>query len=1134
MAGKNGAGNTRRILILIIAVCDAVSTAALALFHDSMERGLAVALGYAILFLTAFLMNLCIAGKATSIKEISVLVFSIVLLALVISAIAFILFNADDDTTPMFHAEEEERPFASHPGMGLSYNEDDTAEEEEDVINIPSPPTVFNTITINKEATDIPEPSEILITERDDEIMIPSVPEVFGMVRNVDREDEVSIPSEPEVFGLIRDAETEEEPVAIPSVPEMFGVIREVDKGSVAPIVPVIIPEEKVEDKPVETVKESDDFFAGMTPDEMEFWSSFYIEGEDEIELADGIYYMALYINERDVGDIMVQISEGKPYLSVTELSEYLDGTLTDEAEARILRNRDSFVSLDDLQNSGVQVAYDLIRNEVYLTFSISDMPVQVLSISGASRRSGSRPIAGASVLDPAVFMLSTRYTLSGGFSITPFHEFVDSLRFQFSTYNIARLYDVYANFSYSLEYYRGRLGFSLGNYEFYTDFQEPMIRLRWGNINTELLSPSGTSIGIRFDKSLSYGGPDAHKKSHLERILTVEKESDVQIINEGREIFRRTLQPGNYRLQDFILYSGANRIRIIVTPLDGSPATETELDISYASSLLAPGEIYFGAGLATGRSIVSNSNSKPSGAVRLPWINNTSFEYDARNLVLSGYIRAGLTESLTLDASLAIQNKVTNDNPYQPVSKIALEFTHANVLGTTRYNFNVTERSDKWGTFEIPELYARISHQVNTGWSPINSFNLSFTYDSNLLVNPDRHSLMLSLNSSGSISKFSWGLGTSVTLDTDEIAKPRYYVSGSLSYSFSRNFYMSASMSLDGYGAEIPSLSGRVSATLRFSPGRLTASVSDSRTAINVGVDKGRHTFSAEVDVPTLDILRPAEYTAEADYSYSGDYFNVNIGANADNLFGTSSMNFSVSTASVFADGLMGFSSSIPSNFILIKQKGALKVNDLTIGAIGVSASDTLPMALNTGLYTGISLNRASSLSVFSVNTGSFGSATSFDVTVPASQRSGYVMRITAENKYSVSGVVILPNGTPYINQSSPVYRVIRDDEEISVESSDYYVFTDADGRFTLSDLEPGEYGFDVLTDEGWLLYTFTVIDQVEHALDIYVYGESIADENVIPPQPYSAIYSFTPGNYMTGDEFWNLIYPPVFEEAV
>ena len=897
-----------------------------------------------------------------------------------------------------------------------------------------------------------------------------------------------------------------------------------------APSAPVLTnTAELIEDNQEESME---DFLAGLTAEEADFWSSFFIAGEDEVTLADGVYYMELIVNGNSVGEITVTIIDYVPYLNVAELKGYVQDTLTDEASSRIFLGRDSLISIEELKTAGVSASYDPLLYQVYLDFNVNDMPVQVLSISGSVRRFSSRPIAGALELKPAVFSISTRYTLSGRFEITPFEDFFDSLRFDFSTYNVARLYDVYSRFSYSFRYYQGMFGFNMGTYDFYTDFQDSMIRLRWGNIDTELLSPSGTTIGLRFDKSLSYGGASVRRKSHIERILTVEKDSEVQIFNEGREIYNRVLQPGNYRLQDFILYTGANRIKIVVTPLDGSPVTETEIDISYASSLLAPGEIYYGGSIATGRNIVNSSSTKLAGAVRLPLLNGRSLEYDARNLVATGYIRAGLSESLTMDASLAIQNRVLGNNPYSPVAKLALEFTHANPLGTTRYNLNVTERSDRWGLFELPELYARISHQVYTGWNPISALSFSLTYDSNMAYAINSHSFMLSMNLSGNINRFSWGLSSSVSLDTAEINYPGYYISGSMSFSFSNNFFMSASMSLDGYGTDKPNLSGRVSASIRFNPVRVQADVSDTGASISVGVNKDKHSFSADIEAPITGLLVPQSYIASADYSYSGKYFNVNVGASADSLFRNSSATFSISTSSVFADGLLGFTASIPSNFILVKQQGALKGNELSVGAIGVSATERIPTVFDTGLYTGLSLNTFTSLSVFSMNNESFGSASAFDISIPESPNGGYTLRISADNKYSVSGIVELPDGSLWTNGSSPVYKIERAEEGIALESSAYYLFSDNEGRSIISDLEPNEYGFDVYTGQEWILYTFTVFDNEEYALDINVLGKAMKVEERLP-EPYCALYTYAPGVYMTGDQFWTYIYP-LIEEAV
>ena len=1124
MAGKNGAGNTRRILILIIAVCDAVSTAALALFHDSMERGLAVALGYAILFLSAFLMNLCIAGKATSIKEISALVFSIVLLALVISAIAYILFNADDDTTPMFHAEEEERPFASHPGMGLSYNEDDTAEEKEDVIKIPSPPTVFNTITINKETTDIPEPSEILITEKDDVIMIPSVPEVFGMVRNVDRESEVSIPSEPEVFGLIRDAKTTEEPVVIPSVPEMFGVIREVDKDSAAPIVPVIIPEESTDEEPTSSGSTSESFGFSSGYDD-DFWSSFYIAGEDELLLDDGIYYMDFYLNDSEIGSISVLLKDGIPAISASELTTYAADVLTDEAYGNLLSLKEEYLTEEILKTIDVRMEYSPEDFTIYLWFSPEDMPIQILSLSGSGYRRVSRPIAGAMELEPAFFVLMSQYKLSSDFTIYPFDDFRNSLYFNFTADNTARIGRVYFDFNYSMRFSPDFFSFYLDNYLFYIDFPTESLRLSWGNINTDILSSNGTAIGVRIEKDRAYSA-DNRRPSQINRYLEIEKISDVQILNEEREIFRRTLQPGKYRLTDFILYSGANLIEIIVTPLDGSPEIRYEMTIDYQSSLMAPGEVEYSVAVSTGRSIVSSASEFYGAGFRIPWFNNNSLEYDFRNITVSGTVDAGLSETLTMNAQIALQNNAENTIGWNPAGRLSLAFTHANSIGTTRYNLQVSEHS-KDGKWMIPSLYARVSHQVSFRNSNLSMFSLALTYNMSSSL---EHDIRLSANLSGKLGIMNWSLGASGGYDDGSIP---WSVSGSLSLAIKGNLRFSLSGRLNGTDLDTPKLTGRAYMSWSFGSGSVSGSISPTDYSIGVSAYDDKQSFYAGLSGAPITAYE--DYDIWSSYSYTGDYVGVNASVNANDFISsdrrfTASLGLTAST--LFADGLLGFSAYVPSDFLLIKQEGVLKGNTVSVGTPVSSSADSLDSVFNTSLYKNISAG--SSFSVYSTPESPFQNTVSEDIHIPETTLEGYVLRMTSEALYSVSGVVVLADGLYWSDGSSPVYRISESESgEISLESTESYLFTDHDGRFVLSGLVPGLYGFDVLEEDGWKLYLFEVVDLPESVQDVQLLMcESTTIHDAIPT-PYISMQIMNFESVIGPEEFWALLYPEL-EEAI
>ena len=410
---------------------------------------------------------------------------------------------------------------------------------------------------------------------------------------------------------------------------------------------------------------------------------------------------------------------------------------------------------------------------------------------------------------------------------------------------------------------------------------------------------------------------------------------------------------------------------------------------------------------------------------------------------------------------------------------------------------------------------------------------SLVLSYSVDLANRPDRHSFMLSSSFSGSLGMLGWGLSLTGTMYSDDIMSSMYSGSLTLSLSASRNVYFSAGLSMNGSFTEAPSVFGRASATIRFNPARATISISENDLSAEVSVSNNRHSFSAESSVLPRNIAVFDDYSFHADYSYSGDFINFGAGFNANNSFDRLSGNLSISTSSVFADGLMAFGSTIPSNYILISQSKALKGNEISVGSVGSSMSTPIDTIFGVGLYTGLSLNRTTSLSVYSINSESFGSAAAFDVTIPATGRGGYVLRLAAENKYSLSGIVELPDGSVWANGSSPVYMVEETDSGIMLLPSEYYVFADNSGRFIVTDFEEGRYAFDVSYGDEWLLYEFYVFENEEHHTDIQMLENPHVDKTEVLSDVYSGHYVFDNGEYLTGNEFWAMLYPEM-EEAV
>ena len=1030
------------------------------------------------------------------------------------------------DDLPLVIAEKDEEDGSqdeSEPSSAETEAEDSVPAPEEIIIG--QEPIIEEPAA---EETDAESVAEAVIDEPvyAEESSAPVVAEEPAEEAPVSTAAEAVIEEEPE--EVIAESVTAEEPVEETSEPV-------VTEEPVEEAQEITAAEEAIEeDDETTTAVESsefaaDDFFAGLSEDEAAFWADFYIAGEDELALEDGIYYMDLYINETAVGSITVEMRFGEPYLSASELKSYMGGTITDEAYDRIFGYSANYISLSELESNGVRNTFNSVDYEIYLYFSADDMPVQVLSINGSrSFRRSHRPIADGILVEPAVFTLETTYTLSGRINNFIKDRWWNDLRFTFSTSNTARLYDVYLDFSYSMDFGPDYFNFDFGSYNFHVDFPEHMIRLSWGNVSSSLLSPRGTSVGIKFEKSYAYA-PDSYiRPSHYEQVIVIDRKSEIQVFNEGREIYRRTLDVGTYRLRDFILYTGANKITVRITPLDGTPYKEIDFDILYSSSLLAPGEIYYGAALVTGRRNVLSSSKMLDGAFRIPIWNGRSIEYDLRDVVLSSYVRTGLTETLTFDGSLALQNSPTEFAGFRPNAKVAMEFTHANILGTTRYTLNVTERTFEDGSFRIPGIYAGIGHQISTGWAPVSSISLNANYSSPEEVNVEnRHRVTLSTGFSGRVGIMSYGLNASASIVTDDIQKSTWSLSDSMTFSVSRNVWLSASVNLNGVvGESVPNVSGRVSATIRFDGGSVNASANERGAEASVRYASGDHSFEFTADTDRYGDIN--EYGLDADYTYSGDFFNVNVGLNTDSLFHRVGADFRVRTSSVFADGLFAMRASIPSNYMLVRQQGALKGNNISVGSAGSSSMEEIPSLLDVGIYTGLPSGSSSdSFIIYSQGDSSFSQLSSFPVNIAGSERKGYVLTVSADNKYSASGEVMLPDGTPWINGASPMYAVNIEDGRVILENTEEYIFTDSDGWFVTSALTPGYYGFDVRYNDSWILIIFTIGD-IEESLGqvqlLAVDADAVALEL---PDIYSSCIQMITDSVISPEEFFQMLYP-------
>ena len=1170
MKGRDWLRAIRRVM------CPSLAIAFGAVITIISTDGAAAAAAAAVLVLdvlscAAFLF-LCRQGKSADEIMMIMTVLSAAALFLVLSSLICLLFSgfpspetdtviAEEaetaepaaDETPRIEAAEEaelpEEPSPAEPDHEVispvmtekellsESTETGTAAEETEI------ESATDKITRTETSEEVEIPEEPTPAEPDPEVipvMTDAEPISEGVedgvtISDVPHDEGMKIPSAPVIFNIV----SASFPEAVPAVPgradEEISSAAETAETEAADTEPSEETSATAENQEVpsdyDNSAELDDLFSGLSEEEAAFWADFYIAGEDEFTLENGRYYLGLYVNDVYFGIITSEVKDGSVMISRKELLSYISDYLTESAIDRIFSGGGDFMTLSFLSEKNVRAEFIPEDYDVCLTFDTADMPVQILSIKSSGSYRRARPIADSVDLEPAVFSLRSRYELEADFTVYPFEEFNDSLRFTFSTSNEARLHDVYFLFDYSLRFGNANyFDFSFGPYKFYTDIGDEGLRLSWGNINTDLLYASGTSIGIRLEKDLSFASSSVKRRSHIEKTISIEKGSKVQILNEGREIFSRTLDKGNYRLTDFILYSGANRIEIIITPLDGSPQIQYEMDVNYQSSLLAPGELYFSVAAATERDLVSSSSDFHGTGFRIPWLNGRSLEYDFRNVTVSGTLDAGITPSLTMNAELAVQNRAYGRIGRNPSGRLSLAMTHANILGTTRYNLRLSEFA-RDGEWKHPEVYARINHQLSTGLPSLSTVNIGLYYDMNSRL---EHDTELSLSLSGRLGIFNWNASVSGGYDNGDVP---WAVYASISLSPVRNMRLSFNARLSSTGMETPKITGRLYFSYIFGGGVSTnASVSADDFTAAVSVSRDKHSFYSSLS--GYPMRSPSDYDAYANYSYNGDYIGLSAAVNAYD-FPSPERRFtgslSLSTSSVFADGLMAFSRSIPSNYLLVKQDRYLHGNDMSIGVPSSSSSIPLEKQIaDTAIYP-VSGSSDTYLTVYSTPSDSIGSSTYANLHLSA-DGDGYIYRINAEELYSASGLVSFPDGFIWINGASPLYSVSIDETGRTVLSeTDMYIFSDSDGRFVVSGLAPGDYAFDVSYDGSWILVRFYVESDMSEIGHVRI----LSSPSLVCTLPdctgssgtYMAEYVMENETSMTGDQFWDFLYPAAKE---
>lgn len=968
-------------------------------------------------------------------------------------------------------------------------------EEVEAVLVPPVPSFTTPEAVVVPSAPTFTSPTEVLVPSAPvfvttEEVLVPSAPMFVST-------EEVLVPSAPSFVSV--------ESTLVPSAPEIVSVER-----TLIPSAPTFV-------EPVRTLVEEK-----VVEEYVDPWADFYVSG-DLFDLYDGIYWFDLYINRSEVGVITVYIENGEVYLSYPELKDYSVTFLTDEAYKRIFGEDIEWIDTYTLAYLGVDAYADTISYTVTVDFDPNDMPMGVISIKGSNSVSQPRPIAGATVLTPATWYLSSSYSLSASLSSLEKDDVLSRLRVSLQSTNNLRILDAYGRFTWSAGYSGGYSYIQWGSSYFWKDFRDESIRLEWGNVSADLQSTSGTPFGIRFDKSSQYGNGE-RGGSAVEKTIVVEKDSDVRVYNGDKEIYRKTLSKGVYSLKDFVLYTGANHIRIEIAPLDGSEGETIEMDINYSSSLLMRGESYYGASFALGRKTVSWDTERDPFQVDIYLLGDKKLQYDLRDIVASSYLNIGLTDTLTGSFTLSFKTSPNSLYSFNPSLKLNSEFTSANAFGTAKMNLNLSSLSQN-GKLTLPTVYARASQQFYTDYSLMKALTLTFGYTSpSSWTSDNRHSLFASASMSGTVFSMGYSLSLSGTLVPGYINLSQWYFSSSLSFNLGK-IGLSVSSTFSQRGENPVAFQARVSASFKLGAVSNTLTTAQDGTSLSSSFTIGSTSFWAKTK--TADLKDWEKYSFSSDFSHSGDVFSFSGTLSGEGGMKNINASLSASTTLLIAQkGLWTLSSSIPSNFLLVKQKGAIKNNTLAIGEIGYSSQDIPSALMGDVLYKGLSSTTATSLSLYSYNENSLGGSETFDVYAPLSERKGYVLIIEGKEQYTLSGTITDDEGNIWSNGSSPVYKLTRDENgEIVLEDTELYLFTDRNGIFVLSEMDKGIYTFDTKENGVWVMNILTVDDDNRYDRIGMVEGE-ISEKDDTLPYPYMRTRLYTLTSNITANAFWRMIY--------
>ena len=901
-------------------------------------------------------------------------------------------------------------------------------------------------------------------------------------------------------------------------------------------------------------------------------FADFYIagEGDDSMLYEDGTYYLSLYVNDEYCGEIETLFSGDQKMVNMSELKNYIGTDLTEEFYRQIFGDNHDYLSLEDLAGRSVQSSFDSTAFALYLTIPYSDLAMRTLSVTTRyTNRRDQYAMSGATELKPAKFSWVASMNLYGSVTYPDTFDEITSRSVSWYVNNSLSFLQIGLDFSFSVFNTKpdsfSKWDFNLGNWVAFHEFIDQNQRLTFGSVGSNLsdrtTSDMGitTNIGFTLEKNYSFGGGSAMGSQFSYTISIVEPSTVYVYLNDTSDetsslfekptreelalrknlIYSRPLQPGVYRLKDFVFTQGLNKVKIYIFP-DSRPMDPEviNLDTSYDSRLMGHGDSTWGFGASMPKGMTDSSSQAGSlryyDAVRGQWASYYPEYFTARF-----WQSVGVTDTFTMSSDISATPGAFSGT---------LNGIWANMLGTTQVQ--ATGRMTE--AYKSPILSGSVTERFNdVVMRGAGSLSLTFSYNGPADAADDTHTDIrqnmvgsFSYSGTGLVTKLRYSLSGSVSYYSDN-DYPTWSVSASTGASPFKGFSVSASATFSSNNADKPwdaNFTGTISASYAFSS-KLTSSTSTSySTASDTTSSFGVSYRPSSSDSLSLSLSGvkwmddPADHTMYTSWLHTGKVYSLTVRQQAYSKYDRWTTSANLSTAIAFADGAFGMARTINDVFLLVKPRGMLRKSPVSVARSMDSSPTNVPKHLGSALYTSLSPYVQNSVVIFSGGEGgSSGASTLFEFKPRV--RQAYVAHIDLPDVYTVSASLYHADGSPYEQYSSPVYqyRVGEDGQPVLTPDANLYLFTDQVGRFILSDVPaPGSYAFDLQVGENsWILVRFQVPEMEDKKLrvmemeDLYDDGPYL-DETV---DGYDHVMELGVSQFSDEQTFWNVIFPPADE---